>query len=61
MLVNLEETKTAGAHYVDVTLISRMAMDDFDIDRAVIACIPLGRMYTMWAEKVLPMASEVLR
>ena len=25
--VNLEETKSAGAHYVDVTIISRMAMD----------------------------------
>src|SRR5215216_5214432 len=28
--VNFEETKNAGDHYVDVTEISRMAIDDFD-------------------------------
>ena len=58
--VNLEETKHAGAHYVDVTIISRMAMDDFDLiagDRLH----PSGKMYTMWAEKVLPVALEILR
>jgi lysophospholipase L1-like esterase len=58
--VNLEETKAVGAHYVDVTIISRMAMDDFDLitgDRLH----PSGKMYKMWAEKVLPVAMEVLR
>ena len=58
--VNLEETKNAGAHYIDVTIISRMAMDDFELiagDRLH----PSGKMYTMWAEKVLPVALEVLR
>jgi hypothetical protein len=45
---------------VDVTIISRMAPDDFDLiaeDRLH----PSGKMYTMWAEKVLPVALEVLR
>ena len=58
--VNLEETKSVGAYYVDVTIISRMALDDFDLitgDRLH----PSGKMYTMWAEKVLPVALEVLR
>jgi lysophospholipase L1-like esterase len=58
--VNLEETKAMGAHYVDVTIISRMAMDDFDLitgDRLH----PSGKMYKMWAEKVLPVALEILQ
>ena len=57
--VNLEETKVVGAHYVDVTIISRMAMDDFDLitgDRLH----PSGKMYAMWAEKTLPVALEIL-
>jgi lysophospholipase L1-like esterase len=58
--VNLEETKSAGAYYVDITIISRMALDDFDLitgDRLH----PSGKMYTMWAEKVLPVALEALQ
>lgn len=58
--VNLEETRSAGAQYVDVTVISRMAMDDFDLitgDRLH----PSGKMYAMWAEKVLPVAKEILQ
>lgn len=58
--INLEETKNVGAHYVDVTIISRMALDDFDLiagDRLH----PSGKMYAMWAEKTLPVALEVLR
>src|SRR5215217_1939611 len=58
--VNLEETKNVGAHYVDVTIISRMALDDFELiagDRLH----PSRKMYAMWAEKVLPVALEVLR
>jgi lysophospholipase L1-like esterase len=57
--VNLQETEAFGAHYVDVTIISRMAMDDFDLitgDRLH----PSGKMYAMWAEKVLPVALEIL-
>lgn len=58
--VNQEATQAAGAYYVDVTLISRMALDDF----ALIAedrLHPSGKMYTMWAEKVLPIALEILQ
>ena len=58
--VNLEETKNVGAHYVDVTIISRMALDDFDLitgDRLHHS----GKMYKMWAEKVLPITLEILR
>lgn len=57
--VNLEETEAVGAHYVDVTVISRMAMDDFDLltgDRLH----PSGKMYAMWAEKTLPLALNIL-
>jgi lysophospholipase L1-like esterase len=58
--VNREETESAGAHYVDVTIISRMAMDDFELitgDRLH----PSGKMYAMWAEKILPVALEILQ
>jgi len=58
--INLEETKAIGAHYVDVTIISRMVMDDFDLitgDRLH----PSGKMYAMWAEKTLPVALEILK
>lgn len=58
--INLEETRNAGAHYVDVTIISRMSMDDFDLitgDRLH----PSGKMYAMWAEKVLPIAKGILK
>jgi lysophospholipase L1-like esterase len=58
--VNLEETKNVGAHYVDVTIISRMALDDFELiagDRLH----PSKKMYAMWAEKVLPIALKILR
>jgi lysophospholipase L1-like esterase len=57
--VNLEETEAVGAHYVDVTVISRMAMDDFDLitgDRLH----PSGKMYALWAEKTLPVALGIL-
>lgn len=56
--INLEETKSAGARYVDVTPISRMAKEDV----ALIAedgLHPSGRMYAMWAEKALPIARAI--
>ena len=57
--INLEETKNAGAHYVDVTEISRMAKDDLDLitgDRLH----PSGKMYAMWVEKISPVVREIL-
>lgn len=59
-VVNREETKSAGAYYVDVTIISRMALDDFDLitgDRLH----PSGKMYALWAEKTLPVALEIFK
>ena len=58
--VNREETERAGAHYVDVTPISRAA----NKDPALIApdgLHPSGKMYTLWTEKALPVALEILR
>ena len=57
--VNLEVSKSAGVYYVDVTVISRMAMDDFDLITAD-RLHPSGKMYAMWAEKTLPVAFEIL-
>ena len=57
--INLEETEAVGAYYVDVTIISRMAMDDFELIAAD-QLHPSGKMYAMWAEKVLPIAMDIL-
>ena len=57
--VNKGETEKAGAHYVDITPISRQAINDsslIDGDRLH----PSGKMYGMWAELTLPVASEIL-
>lgn len=57
--VNREETRLAGARYVNVTEISRLAVDD----RTLIAgdgLHPAGKMYRLWVEKILPEAIEVL-
>lgn len=58
--VNREETRLAGARYVDVTGISRLAVDD----RTLIAgdgLHPAGKMYRMWVEKILPEAIDILK
>lgn len=58
--VNREEAEKAGAHYIDITPISRQAVED----AALVASDglhPSGGMYAMWAEKVLPMALEALQ
>jgi lysophospholipase L1-like esterase len=58
--VNFEETTNSGANYVNITDISRMAMDDFELI-AGDQLHPSGKMYTMWAEKVLPVAKDILK
>lgn len=58
--INLEESETVGAYYVDVTIISRMAMDDFELIAAD-QLHPSGKMYAMWAEKVLPIALDIFK
>lgn len=58
--VNQEETEKAGAHYVDITPVSRESVRD----EALIATDglhPSGKMYAMWAEQVLPVARKVLK
>lgn len=57
--VNREETEKAGAHYIDITPISREAARD----AAWIAgdgLHPSGRMYAAWAERALPVVLEIL-
>ncbi len=59
-LANRELSESAGVHYVDVTPISRDAVSD----TALIApdgLHPSGKMYAMWAEKVLPAVREILK
>lgn len=58
--VNLDESQKAGAHYVDVTPVSRQAVDN----EALIASDglhPSGSMYAQWAELALPIALEILK
>jgi lysophospholipase L1-like esterase len=57
--LNARAARRAGAHYVDVTPISRQAADD----AALIAgdgLHPSGKMYAEWARLALPAAREAL-
>ncbi|HMD82571.1 MAG TPA: SGNH/GDSL hydrolase family protein [Anaerolineales bacterium] len=57
--VNEEESKKAGAHYVDVTAVSREAVSD----PALIASDglhPSGKMYAEWAQLAYPEALKAL-
>lgn len=57
--VNREETKNAGAHYIDITPISREAINN----PALIAgdgLHPSGKMYSEWVQLALPVALEIL-
>jgi lysophospholipase L1-like esterase len=57
--VNRAETKQAGAHYIEITEISRQARGD----RKLIAgdgLHPSAAMYRRWAELVLPVAKNIL-
>ncbi len=56
--VNREESKSAGAHYVDITPISRQALDDLSLI-AGDGLHPSGKMYKMWAKEALPIAVEI--
>lgn len=57
--VNREETEKAGAHYIDITPISREAADDSSLI-APDGLHPSRRMYALWAEKTLPIAAKIL-
>jgi len=58
--LNRQAAQRAGAHYVDVTPLSRQAA----IDPALIAADglhPSGKMYAEWARLALPVAREALQ
>jgi len=57
--VNREISQRAGAHYVDVTPISREAIADPELIAAD-GLHPSGKMYAMWAEKTLPTVRKIL-
>ena len=58
--VNLSETRIAGAHYVDITDLSRDAAKDPGLIAAD-GLHPSGKMYATWAEKALPVVREIIR
>lgn len=58
--VNLEETQKAGAHYVDVTPVSRKAATDSTLI-AGDGLHPSGKMYAEWAKSALPIALSILK
>jgi lysophospholipase L1-like esterase len=53
--INRQETAQAGARYVDVTPVSRQALQDAGL-LATDGLHPSGKMYTQWVELVLPTA-----
>ena len=58
--VNREETEKAGAHYIDITPISREAVNDPSLI-AGDGLHPSGKMYAEWAKLALPVALEILK
>lgn len=57
--VNREETETAGAHYIDITPISRQAVNDPSLI-ADDGLHPSGKMYAEWAKLALPVVLKIL-
>jgi lysophospholipase L1-like esterase len=57
--VNREISDGAGTHYVDVTSISRKAVND-ELLIASDGLHPSEKMYAMWAEKTLPIVKKIL-
>lgn len=58
--VNREETERAGAHYVDITPISRQVRNDPSLIAAD-GLHPSGKMYAEWVKLVLPIVLKVMR
>lgn len=58
--VNKEETEKSGAHYVDITPISREAVNDPSLIAAD-GLHPSGKMYAEWAKLALPVVMKILR
>ena len=57
--VNRAETEKAGAHYIDITPVSREAVNDPSLI-AGDGLHPSGKMYAAWAELALPVVLEIL-
>ena len=58
--VNQEETELAGAHYVDITPISRQVLNDASLV-ASDGLHPSGQMYRLWAEQALPTVIDIFK
>lgn len=58
--VNREETEKAGAHFVDITPISREAANDPSLI-AGDGLHPSGKMYAEWAKLALPVVLDILK
>lgn len=58
--INKEETEKAGAHYVDITPVSRAVANDPSLI-ASDGLHPSGKMYTEWARLALPEVLEILK
>lgn len=57
--INLEESIKRNIKYVDVTEISRKA----ELDKSLLAkdgLHPSGKMYSLWVEKIFPLAKSIL-
>ena len=59
-LVNQTESLAAGAHYVDITPISRQAAEDSSL-LAADNLHPSGKMYAAWVALLRPTISEILQ
>jgi lysophospholipase L1-like esterase len=57
--INFEETKRTGAHYVDITGISRQAKNNAELV-APDGLHPSGEMYRLWVEEIYPVARKIL-
>ena len=57
--INLEETLKRNIKYVDVTDISRKALNDLSL-LADDGLHPSGKMYALWVERIYPIAKSIL-
>ncbi|WP_319500988.1 SGNH/GDSL hydrolase family protein [uncultured Draconibacterium sp.] len=57
--INFQETQQANARYVEITAISREALNDATLV-ASDGLHPSGEMYQRWVEKILPEAKQIL-
>lgn len=57
--INLEETLKRNIKYVDVTEISREALNDLSL-LAGDGLHPSGKMYSLWVDRIYPIAKSIL-